>query len=147
MLLDVDHFKQVNDRHGHLFGDEVLRRVGALVLERVARRPLDLRVRFGGEEIAVLWYDVDINCLQRSVAELLEAIRRLPLHDPATGAPVVVTASAGLTWLCPQGAVDPLAILRRADALLYRAKREGRDCCIGEAFGEPGASRNVVALK
>ena len=134
MLLDIDHFKQVNDGYGHLFGDEVLRTVGGLILAEVARRPLDLRVRYGGEEIAVLWYDIEFASLPMVCERLLRGIRSLELVDPLTGERVPLSASAGVTWVEPGSKAEPIAVLQRADELLYRAKREGRDRYILGAF-------------
>ncbi|EIT67597.1 MULTISPECIES: sensor domain-containing diguanylate cyclase [Hydrocarboniphaga] len=136
MLLDIDHFKQVNDGHGHLFGDEVLRAVGGLILAEVARRPLDLRVRYGGEEIAVLWYDIELASLPMVCERLLRSIRSLDLIDPVSGERVPISASAGVTWVEPGSAVEPIAVLQRADELLYKAKREGRDRYILGPFTE-----------
>jgi diguanylate cyclase (GGDEF)-like protein len=136
MLLDIDHFKQVNDGHGHLFGDEVLRAVGALILSEVARRPLDLRVRYGGEEIAVLWYDIELASLPMVCERLLRSIRSLELIDPVSGERVPISASAGVTWVEPGSTAEPIAVLQRADELLYKAKREGRDRYILGAFAE-----------
>ena len=136
MLLDIDHFKQVNDGHGHLFGDEVLRHVGALILAEVARRPLDLRVRYGGEEIAVLWYDIELASLPTVCERLLRSIRSLELIDPVSGERVPISASAGVTWVEPGSTAEPIAVLQRADELLYKAKREGRDRYILGAFAE-----------
>ena len=136
MLLDIDHFKQVNDGHGHLFGDEVLRVVGSLILAEVARRPLDLRVRYGGEEIAVLWYDIELASLPMVCERLLRSIRSLELIDPVSGERVPITASAGVTWVEPGSLAEPIAVLQRADDLLYKAKREGRDRYILSSFTE-----------
>ncbi len=139
MLIDVDHFKQINDGYGHLFGDEVLRSVGACIIEQVARRPMDLRVRFGGEEILVLWYDVEVASIGDMAEQVLHSIRQLELFDPGSRQRVRITASAGVTWLVPRADTDPLAILKRADELLYRAKRAGRNQAVSEAFGEVAA--------
>lgn len=135
MLLDVDHFKKINDGYGHLFGDEVLRSVGALVIREVARRPLDLRVRYGGEEIAVLWYDVHVESLIAAVEKLLQSVRELELSPTPDGNRVRITASAGVCWVPPGITAAPLDVIRFADALMYRAKRDGRDRCVAESFG------------
>lgn len=134
LLLDIDHFKVVNDSYGHLFGDVVLHDVGWLIREQFARRPLDLRVRFGGEEIAILWYDVDERLIPILAERLLSAIRTLQLIDPASGKAVAITASIGLTWLQPRGEVTPVAVLKKADELLYQAKRKGRDRVVVQAY-------------
>ena len=118
LMLDVDHFKLVNDRHGHLFGDEVLRRIGRILLEEVARRPLDTKARFGGEEMVVVWYDINPDFLQAQAEVLQEAIRTLDLQAP-DGSRLRVSASLGVTWQVPDEATDPEDLLRHADALMY----------------------------
>lgn len=140
LLLDIDHFKIVNDTYGHLFGDVVLHEVGKLIREQFARRPLDMRVRFGGEEVAILWYDVDERLIRVIAERLLAAIRALQLIDPASNRPVPITASIGLTWLLPREAVTPVAVLRKADELLYQAKREGRNRVVMQAYYQQDAA-------
>jgi len=121
MLLDIDHFKRVNDTHGHLMGDEVLREVVTVL--RAQLRPEALVTRFGGEEFALLVPVRDAATAQR-VAERLRAA--MAAHDvTGSGLPVRVTASVGLAMLGPD---EPLeAALRRADEALYRAKQGGRN--------------------
>lgn len=117
-LLDVDHFKAVNDRFGHAVGDEVLR----AVVERLvgATSGMGTVARVGGEEFALLMPCTDDRTARRVVESALEALRATPL--PAVG---VVTASAGLAQL--ETGMDDDALYRRADSLLYRAKALGRD--------------------
>ena len=134
LLLDIDHFKQLNDGHGHLFGDEVLREVGALISRRHAMRSSDLKIRFGGEEMLILWYDVDATQVQALTQALLDDLRQLLLHEPLRQQAVRITASAGVTHLIPDAATEPLAVLRRADELLYQAKAQGRDRAVIEAY-------------
>jgi diguanylate cyclase (GGDEF)-like protein len=126
-LLDIDHFKTINDERGHAVGDGVLREVGTLMLRSVARRPWDLKMRYGGEEFLLIWYDAAPAALPGLVEALLESIRRHPFPGGEGQAPLAVTASAGVTWLVPGSGTRPEAILSHADTLLYRAKEEGRD--------------------
>ena len=126
VLMDIDHFKQVNDRYGHQAGDLVLRRVAAVV--RDSCRPYDLTARFGGEEIVVLAPQTDAP----SGAALAERVRRTVAETRVVlddGRSVSVTVSAGVAALDPGDdattSVDDL--LRRVDAALYGAKRAGRD--------------------
>ena len=122
-LLDVDHFKAINDTHGHSTGDAVLSGIGARLHD--ALRPMDLAVRLGGEEFAVIWPHVDADGEQRLGERLREAIGRQPF-DTGAG-PVAVTVSVGVAR--SRGPEEsPAALFTRADAALYRAKAAGRDC-------------------
>ncbi|PPE72120.1 hypothetical protein C3942_19665 [Solimonas fluminis] len=126
VFLDIDHFKRINDRYGHLFGDEVIRRVGRSLAAHYARRPWDLCARFGGEEFVLACYDADLNALPGQVADLLQAVRGLQLEAPESGGPVPISASAGALWVLPiEETVEQ--VLGEADALLYRAKDLGRN--------------------
>lgn len=133
MMLDVDHFKAVNDEHGHLFGDTVLRRIGQVLLDEVARRPLDIKARFGGEEMVAVWYDITPEFLQTQAELLQSSIRALSLQAP-DGRAVRVTASLGVTWLQPGLDAEPEDLLRQADSLMYRAKTLGRDRIVSAPY-------------
>ena len=117
-LFDIDHFKRVNDRHGHAVGDEVLRRVAALAEGCIRDR--DLVGRLGGEEFAVLMPGAS---LDQAVA-VGERLRRA-CEDAEHVHGLKVTVSLGVA--AGQGS-DAAAVLREADAALYRAKFEGRNC-------------------
>lgn len=127
MLLDIDHFKQVNDMHGHLVGDSVLRSVGALLRRGFADRPNDLKVRFGGEEVLMLWYDTAPEKLAGKVERVLQAIRDMRIEHAGEPYALSLTASAGVIYGIPGDGVDYLQLLGQADALLYRAKHDGRN--------------------
>ncbi len=132
-LLDIDHFKRINDVYGHLFGDEVLRVVGKALSQRAARRPLDIVARYGGEEIVVVWYDVAEAHLATLIDALLNAVRSIELATPDGGA-LSITASIGASWLVPDGSSSPEELLRNADLLLYRAKSAGRNQAKAESY-------------
>lgn len=136
LMLDVDHFKGVNDRYGHLFGDEVLRRIGRILLDEIARRPLDTKARFGGEEMVLVWYDITPEFLQAQAEALLVAVRTLHLRAPDGSRPRI-SASLGVTWQIPDDHTDPEDLLRHADALMYRAKAHGRDQMVLEPYAAP----------
>ena len=97
-------------------------------------RSSDLKIRFGGEEMLILWYDVDATQVQALTQALLDDLRQLLLHEPLRQQAVRITASAGVTHLIPDAATEPLAVLRRADELLYQAKAQGRDRAVIEAY-------------
>jgi diguanylate cyclase (GGDEF)-like protein len=131
LLLDIDHFKQVNDRFGHGAGDVVLQTIGALLRQRL--REMDLVVRIGGEEFVVVLADTGSLGATDVAQALFEAVRRTPM--PSVGH---ITISWGVATLQEQGeTVD--ALIERADAAMYAAKRGGRDrrCLAGEAGVAP----------
>jgi diguanylate cyclase (GGDEF)-like protein len=117
-ILDIDHFKRVNDTHGHGAGDEVLVAFAGLVRRGV--RETDHCARWGGEEFVVLTPVVD----PQGAAELAERLRRsFAAHD--LGSIGRVTASFGVAQYRPDETIDSL--FGRADQALYRAKESGRD--------------------
>lgn len=123
LMFDLDRFKEINDRFGHLCGDEVLsvvgKRMGAVL------RASDLKCRYGGEEFLVLLPDTGLTGAER-VAELLRReLEGRPVRWNDQEVPV--TASFGVTLVTP-GDQDITAIIARADAALYRAKDNGRNC-------------------
>jgi len=125
MLIDVDHFKAYNDRYGHQAGDAALRRV-AQVVQRFARRPLDIAARYGGEEFLVALYDLGAEHLREIGEELRESIQALGIeHDDSPAG--VVTASIGVSIVSPRPGRSPEGALQLADEALYAAKRGGRN--------------------
>jgi diguanylate cyclase (GGDEF)-like protein len=121
VAVDADRFKLVNDRFGHLAGDELLRRLGVVLAE--GRRREDVVARVGGEEFALALPGVDRAGAERAAARVVEAVRDIRIDVP--GGVVGCTVSAGIAELGPGD--DAAALLARADAALYRAKRAGRD--------------------
>lgn len=122
VLLDIDHFKTVNDTYGHVAGDEVLQAV-ANVIEK-DRRATDFTSRYGGEEFAML-----LPCTgEQQACTLVDRIRQCveasPIHTRV--APISITLSAGVAEMLPadQGSA---ALIQRADDRLYRAKQQGRN--------------------
>ncbi len=121
VLLDIDHFKQFNDRHGHEVGDRVLVAVaGAL---RSGARALDEVARWGGEEFLVLLPDCDAAGAADLAARMRERVRGLEIAG--AGGPLEVTATFGVA--ARRAGEDADALLRRADGALYRGKEAGRD--------------------
>ena len=124
LLLDIDHFKVVNDTCGHAAGDQVLVEFASRLTH--ALRGLDLPVRYGGEEFMVVMPDSDLD-VAKVVAERLRAlVANKPFTVPASEAPIDVTTSIGLA--VSRGAADSDEwIIARADQALYRAKHAGRN--------------------
>jgi diguanylate cyclase (GGDEF)-like protein len=126
VMIDLDHFKAVNDTYGHLFGDSVLQAL-ARVLDQTARKT-DVACRYGGEEFAVLLSDANLEQGLRAAERMRVAIAALVLT--AGNTPVRVTASLGVAstaqWLQPD-VLSPSQLIAAADAALYQAKRAGRN--------------------
>jgi diguanylate cyclase (GGDEF)-like protein len=120
LLLDLDHFKQVNDQRGHPVGDQVLASVGATL--RGTLRTRDFAGRNGGEEFAILLPDTEITDALEIAERIRAAIAEISLH----GSDVSVTASVGVA-VFPRHASSPDRLERLADAALYLAKRQGRN--------------------
>ncbi|GMU64985.1 MAG: hypothetical protein AMXMBFR36_12590 [Acidobacteriota bacterium] len=120
LLVDLDQFKEVNDRHGHPVGDLALRRFGALLGGAV--RWSDLPCRVGGDEFAVLWTDLDPRAATRRARELQALLGAFDL--PGSPSSLALTSSLGGAVLAP--GEDAAALFARADRGLYLAKRSGR---------------------
>ena len=118
----MDHFKQINDRWGHLVGDAVLRHVADVLGACVTDRE-HLLGRYGGEEFVLLLPGADQVQARQCADRLRQALRESPAR--IEGIPVRVTASIGLAIDQEKG--DMARLLGEADAALYRAKAEGRD--------------------
>jgi len=122
-LLDIDHFKRINDDHGHLIGDEALRRVSDLI--RLSMREGDLSGRYGGEEFGVVFPETEMNGALLAVERIRQAIEQTPLKM-ADGSEINLTISCGLATL-RDGDEDKLELLDAADQCLLEAKRTGRN--------------------
>jgi len=122
VLMDLDHFKQINDRFGHPVGDEALIRV-ARILQRTVRET-DFPARIGGEEFAVLCPHADLEAVARTVERIRRAVAEIRVGKDAEW--VRVSVSCGLASITDDE--PPEAVLRRADEALYAAKRGGRNC-------------------
>jgi diguanylate cyclase (GGDEF)-like protein/PAS domain S-box-containing protein len=121
-MIDVDHFKHVNDRFGHAVGDRALKELSRAVRETV--RTADVAARIGGEEFVLHLPDTGLDGALAVTERLRDRVRKseIPLED---GTLIRFTVSAGVAELAPDEGIDSL--LKRADAALYRAKAAGRD--------------------
>jgi diguanylate cyclase (GGDEF)-like protein len=122
VALDIDHFKQVNDSHGHQAGDRVLQAFAQTV--SAALREGDVLYRFGGEEFVVILAHTDLGGAVKVAERLVSAVAATSIAIGA--ASVQVTTSAGAACLCDSDA-DGASLLSRADAALYAAKKNGRN--------------------
>lgn len=127
VLIDLDYFKLVNDGHGHLTGDTVLRDVAGIILARVRRE--ESLGRLGGEEFAILLPETELSGAQVLARDLQERVRAARWE--VNGAIVQITASFGVVSLTT-AMPAPEALLERADALLYAAKGAGRNRMVAD---------------
>jgi len=132
VLIDIDHFKAVNDTHGHQQGDEVLRHVAG-ALRRVSRAT-DTPARYGGEELAVVLPDTDLDGAFAAGEHVRREVESLRVPQ-ATGAPLQVTVSVGVAASTARH-TEGAALIAAADAALYDAKRGGRNRTV-RASGAP----------
>lgn len=128
LIIDLDHFKTINDRFGHQFGDYVLQEVG-MSLSGVAQRSGDVLARIGGEEFALLLINTDADGAAQVAQQTIEAIAELELTHPEAGR-IRITTSVGVATRIPEQPEQHAArhLLGAADAALYAAKHAGRNC-------------------
>ncbi|RZU98748.1 diguanylate cyclase [Spiribacter vilamensis] len=124
-ILDLDHFKRINDTYGHGTGDHALRRFAAIA--RSCVRGIDVVARYGGEEFVIVFPDTPLTDARQSVERVLERTRTLTEHDD--GLPMTLTVSAGLVMASElkEETLSLQALTAVADARLFRAKNLGRD--------------------
>jgi diguanylate cyclase (GGDEF)-like protein len=123
IMFDIDRFKGVNDRYGHLGGDAVLAAVGSRVREIL--RGSDLKCRYGGEEFLLLLPETPLEGARRVADTLCRELAEMSI--PWKAEAISISASFGVTTVVP-GEIDTQAVIGRADAALYIAKDQGRNC-------------------
>jgi two-component system cell cycle response regulator len=130
LIMDIDHFKSVNDSHGHDIGDEVLREFANRISANI--RGIDLACRYGGEEFVVVMPDTDVDFAYTIAERLRHSVETTPFEISRAPGALNLTISIGIA--ASQGADDNAdKLLHRADQALYRAKREGRNRVIKAA--------------
>jgi two-component system cell cycle response regulator len=132
IMLDIDHFKNINDTHGHLAGDDVLREVAQRLSASV--RPYDGIGRYGGEEFLIVLPGCDEKSLPARSEAMRAAISDVPMN--IGNATIRVTASFGATVFQPQSTVTSIDLIRVADDALYDAKRAGRNRVVCRSISE-----------
>jgi diguanylate cyclase (GGDEF)-like protein len=122
LMVDIDHFKKVNDTYGHDGGDQVLKFLAVLLKQAV--RQHDVVARIGGEEFLILLPDTELKDAQLMAARILQTLRDSTMDY--VGRRIGITCSLGIaSWRGADDSVQDMLI--RADALLYQAKQQGRD--------------------
>jgi diguanylate cyclase (GGDEF)-like protein len=127
MICDIDHFKRINDAHGHLVGDEVLQKLSRRIRELV--RPYDGVGRYGGEEFLVVLGNCGATSLKKRAEELREGICRTPFSTTVGEISLSISIGAITAEECNKP-VDGEVLLREADFALYRAKDAGRNLVV-----------------
>jgi len=135
LIVDLDHFKRINDVHGHPFGDVCLK-AAAAALRGVVVRPADVLARYGGEEFVVLLPGTDVAGSLAVAQRLLQAVGNLALASPLGS--VSLSCSIGAATMRPMPGVDWMTLMSQADAALYRAKAEGRNRVVLAERWPPG---------
>ena len=125
-VIDLDHFKLLNDTYGHQTGDDCLIAVSAL-LKNFARRTGDVCARYGGEEFAVIWSYTTLLEADVLSKALLEEIRQLKIPNERSPIAPYMTASIGLVEMTPNRILETRDLVAQADDLLYQAKESGRN--------------------
>jgi diguanylate cyclase len=123
LLADVDHFKRINDTHGHQSGDKVVQRIGEMLAQTC--RSHDHVARFGGDEFGIIITRVDEEKALLAAMRIREAVERTNFDVGVDNARIAVTFSMGLAFPHPTDGVD--SIFQRADKALYQAKAQGRN--------------------
>ena len=131
LMIDVDHFKHLNDMHGHLAGDATLRNLARLL--DFTLRDMDLLTRYGGEEFVAVLPGTDLHHARFAAERIRLAIEQTQVRFE--GKEIVVTISVGVTEASPTD--TPESLLNRADRALYDAKKAGRNRSCFRGFGEP----------
>jgi diguanylate cyclase (GGDEF)-like protein len=129
VVIDVDHFKMVNDVYGHLYGDETLKRIGSL-LPQALRSPSDMAARFGGEEFILLLAHTEANIavmVAERARQLVESAGTPIVAGAANEKPIWITVSCGVSSCIPNEAMTWTSLVAAADEALYAAKRNGRN--------------------
>jgi len=124
VVADIDHFKKVNDTHGHQAGDAVLKHVASLLSGQL--RTVDHLARVGGEEFAIIMVETGAKDAQETIQRLLVLLAESPCALPDSAEAVSVTISAGIAMM-PEDADTTQALFEAADKALYIAKRTGRN--------------------
>jgi diguanylate cyclase (GGDEF)-like protein len=124
-IMDIDHFKVLNDQYGHPAGDECLIRIGN-VFNMMKKRPGDLFARYGGEEFAFVFGNTTTEQALIPINKIVDSIRNLRIPNHAPSEYRFVTVSVGLAT-GSDGSKDEKALMKEADVKLYQAKHDGRD--------------------
>lgn len=134
LMVDLDHFKEVNDKYGHLCGDLVLKQAASILKERL--RESDLLCRWGGEEFLILLNGADLDGAKKFAEEIRQCFEKSKFGD--RGSPMGLTVSVGLAECAPED--TEISVVSKADHALYLAKERGRNRVEAHSGAVPGAN-------
>ncbi|MBA55254.1 MAG: hypothetical protein CMK89_12435 [Pseudomonadales bacterium] len=132
VLIDVDHFKFFNDHYGHQAGDDCLKQVARALQQQIARSS-DLVARYGGEEFVILLPETNADDAFHLALNCSAAVRELSIPHAKSSVAECITISGGVFSIVPSNKTNPEYMLQQADALLYQAKKSGRDQMLTDA--------------
>jgi diguanylate cyclase (GGDEF)-like protein len=142
LMIDADHFKDINDTYGHLFGDYVLKKLGQLISNEL--RSTDRLFRYGGEEFLVIMNEITKDGVWKAICRQLAAVRNHTfIHE---GQETKLTVSMGGAFF-PEEAESKVELIKAADQALYLAKEAGRncfECCFDFSQDDPDQNREMV---
>ncbi len=127
LMIDLDHFKEINDIYGHGVGDDVIRRIGSSI--RAGCRPYDIACRFGGDEFGVILGQTDTALAKQISKRILNEINRLKIWVRDDSIKITCSGGVASATEMPRG-FEPSDLLKAADEALYSAKRKGRNCLV-----------------
>jgi diguanylate cyclase (GGDEF)-like protein/PAS domain S-box-containing protein len=133
VMIDIDFFKQYNDRYGHVRGDECLQRV-AQALRTNATRPRDFLGRYGGEEFVLVLPDTDSTGAERVAARCRDAIAAEAIKHETSTVASTITVSVGVGAIVPTAGDEAMSFVEEVDRRLYSAKQRGRNLVVGHAL-------------
>lgn len=125
-IIDLDHFKLLNDTYGHQAGDDCLKKIGK-VLNTYVKRPSDLCARYGGEEFSIVLGNTDLKQTKVLFTKLLDSIRSLNIPNEKSPTFPMLTASIGVATMYPNNENNESYLIRESDESLYFAKKNGRN--------------------
>ncbi len=132
-IIDIDYFKNYNDTLGHVPGDDCLRKISSF-LDSIVRRAPDLAARYGGEEFSVILPDIDGTSAEKIANNICEGVYKLAIAHPSSEVGPYVSVSIGAITLKIDAEYSPKDIIDKADKLLYKAKKEGRNRVVFKDF-------------
>jgi diguanylate cyclase (GGDEF)-like protein/PAS domain S-box-containing protein len=125
-IIDIDHFKSLNDTYGHQIGDDCLKIMGDL-LKKYAKRPSDLCARYGGDEFAIVYGNNKLADSKIHFGYLIQDVRKLKIPNINSPTQSTVTVSIGIATMLPDNKNSETELIKAADKLLYHAKMNGRN--------------------